>query len=76
MADIDFDLVTRPNRPHPALLKDPQQLDLHQRRQLADLVEEQCPILGLDEKALVIANRAGEGATDVAEELRLEEALG
>ena len=67
--------MARANRPHATFLKDPQQLDLHQRRQFTDFVEEQGPAFGIDKKALVIADRPGEGAADVAEELGLEKAL-
>ena len=58
------------------LLQHPQQLDLHRRRGLADLVEEEGAAVGLDELALAAAVGAGEGPLLVTEELRLEQGLG
>ena len=36
--DLDLDLLRAPDRSHPALLENPQELDLHGGCQLADLV--------------------------------------
>ena len=46
------------------------------RRHLADLVEEERAAVGLLEEALLVAQRAGEGAALVAEQLALEQVLG
>ena len=75
-ADVERHRPGRPHRPHLAVLDDPQQLDLEQQRQLADLVEEQGAVVGRHEQPGVGLQRAGEGAPDVAEELALDEGLG
>ena len=55
------------------VLQDAQQLGLRLERHLADLVEEQgAPVGGL-EAPLALAQRAGEGAALVAEQLGLDE---
>ena len=59
-----------------ALLQEAQQLDLDRRRDLADLVEEQRPAVGLLEAPFAAAGRAREGALLVAEQLALEQRLG
>src|SRR5204863_3116288 len=59
-----------------AALEDAQELGLQGRRQLADLVEEDGPALGLLEGAEAARRGAGEGALLVAEQLALEEVLG
>ena len=59
-----------------ALLEDAQELGLHQRAHLADLVEEQGAARGLLEAADLGRRRAGEGSLLVTEELRFEELLG
>ena len=61
---------------HLVLLQDAQELDLQARRHVADLVEQQSAAIGGLEQALVGADRAGEGAFLVAEELRFEQVLG
>ena len=58
-----------------ALLQDAQQLRLHGRRHLADLVEEERAAVGHFELALLLRERAGEGAALVAEQLRLQQRL-
>ena len=58
------------------LLEHAQQLGLHGRRGLADLVEEQGAAVGLDEAALAAAVGAGEGAPLVAEQLGFEQGFG
>src|SRR5262249_58658099 len=59
-----------------SVLEEAQELHLHRRRDLADLVEEEGPALGdLDVSGLALAG-AGEGALLAAEELALEEGLG
>ena len=57
------------------LLKHPQKLDLYGRRQLADLVEEERPSLREGETAGLVLLGVGEGAADVAEQLRLDEGV-
>ena len=59
-----------------ALLEHAQQLGLKGGADLADLVEEQGAAVGLLEAALAGADRAGEGALFVPEELGLEQVVG
>ncbi len=59
-----------------ALLQDAQELDLHRRAELADLVEEQRAAVGGGEQPGAIAHRAGERAAHVAEQLALEQRVG
>ena len=56
-----------------ALLQDPQQLGLEVRAHGPDLVEEERPLVRLLEASRARADGAGEGAADMAEELRLEQ---
>src|SRR5215467_5501743 len=56
-----------------SLLQHPQKLGLERKRNLPDLIEEQCPPIGQLEASHSIADRASEGALDVAEELTLEQ---
>src|SRR5229473_3098507 len=58
---------------HLALFEDAEKLRLQFERQLADLVEEQRPALGLLEAADAARGRAGEGALLRPEQLALEE---
>ncbi len=58
-----------------ALLKRAEQLHLQLRRQLADLVEEERAAVRLLEQAGPVGVRAGEGALDVPEQLRLQQVL-
>ena len=58
-----------------ALLQDAQQLDLHGRRHVADLVEEERAAVGDLEQPLLVGQRAGEGALAMAEQLALEQRL-
>ena len=57
------------------LLDDPQELHLHGRGDVPDLVEQQRPAVGLLEAAAAIPQGAGEGALHVPEQLALEEVL-
>src|SRR5205823_9173957 len=69
-------LLVPAERGEGALLQHLQQLDLHRYRRLADLVEEQRAVrIAALEDALVVLDRAGEGALAVAEELRLDQRL-
>jgi hypothetical protein len=46
------------HRAHGALLDHPQQLHLHQQRQVGDLVEQQRAALGAADQALLVGGRA------------------
>src|SRR5438270_655681 len=59
-----------------AFLEHAEELPLHARAHLLDLVEEERAAVRLLEEALPVPDRAREGARDVAEELRVEERLG
>jgi hypothetical protein len=59
---------------HP-LLQHPQQLGLRGGRHVADLVQEEGAAIGLPQLAGAVAVGAGEGATQVAEELALDQRL-
>ena len=65
-----------PTRSNSRLLQRAQELDLHLDRDLADLVEEQRAAVGELEAARLGADRAGEGALLVAEQLGLHQRLG
>ena len=75
-ARVHMDRSRRADRPHLALLQHAKQLDLQRRRRVADLVEEHGAAMRLLEHTLVVGDRTGEGAADMAEQLRLEECLG
>src|SRR5438552_17318569 len=64
------------HRLHLLVLEDAEQLRLHGRRRLADLVEEDGARARLVEEPAAVALGAGEGAAHVAEELALEARLG
>ena len=66
-------IAIAPNRLHTALGQQAQQLRLQVQRQLADLVEQQRPSVGLPRHAGVIAQGPREGAAPVAEQLGLEQ---
>ena len=59
-----------------ALLEHAQQLGLHRRRHLADLVEEQHAAVGLFDASGLGRHGAGERAALVAEQLRFEQLIG
>jgi hypothetical protein len=65
-----------PTRSNSLLLERAQQLHLHLDRDLADLVEEERALVGELEAPGLAADRAGEGALLVAEELALDEVRG
>ena len=75
-AHVDADRLVAADALELALLQHAQQLDLGLERQLADLVEEQRAAVRQLEAALVLADRAGERALLVAEQLALDEAGG
>ena len=62
--------------PDRAVLQHAQQLGLHRRAGIGDLVEEQRAAVGDFEQASAIAVGAGERAAHVAEQLALEQRLG
>ena len=67
--DVELDFTGSAHRSNPVLLEHAQEFRLHGRGQLADLVEQEAAALGIDKEPGMIADRAGEGAADVAEEL-------
>jgi hypothetical protein len=75
-ARVGVDRALPADRAHLAVLKDAQQLDLHRRRRLADLVEKDGSTVRLFEHALAIGNRAGEGSAHVTKQLRLQQGFG
>ena len=75
-ADVDAARHVLADAPHLAVLEHAQQLGLRARRQLADFVEEQRAAVGFLEEAGALADRAGEGAAGVAEQLGLEQIVG
>ena len=75
-AHVDLAALVLADAPDLPLLQRPQELDLHARRDLADLVEQQRPAVGRLEQARPVLGRAGERAARVPEELALEERLG
>src|SRR5437016_8552570 len=64
------------HRPYLVLLEDAQELRLERRRDVADLVQENRAAVGLREVPGCVADRAGESAAHVPEELALEQRLG
>src|SRR5262249_24925946 len=64
---VDRNLAFRSDGPHALVLKDTQELGLERERQLADLIEEKRPDLGMHEQALTPRVRAGECALEVPE---------
>src|SRR5207247_2478777 len=62
-----------PQRNDFAFLQDPQELHLHRRRHLSDLVEKDGPSCRRLEEAALVLCRVGEGSTAVAEQLAFEQ---
>ena len=75
-AHVDLDRVRVADALELALLQHAQQLRLQRRAHRPDFVEEQRALVRLLEASLARADRAGEGAAHVAEELGLEQRLG
>ena len=75
-ADVDRDLLRAADARERPLLQHAQQLHLHRRLHLADLVEEQRAAVGELEDAACGVVGAGERALLVAEQLALEQRLG
>ena len=72
-AHVDLGRVRVADALELALLQHAQQLHLQRRAHRPDLVEEERPLVRLLEASLPIADRAGERAAHVAEQLRLEQ---
>src|SRR5262249_44568359 len=68
-ADVDPDPLVTTDAPHLRSLQRPQELRLHGKRQIADLVDEERAPVRLFEDALARGHRAGESAALVTEEL-------
>ena len=76
MRTSTFDGVGGADRQDFLLLDGAQQLDLQAERQVADLVEEDGAAARALEESFLVADRAGERAAQMAEELALEQVLG
>src|SRR6516162_70896 len=75
-ADVDGYLLRAADPLDSAVLQHAQQLDLHGLRHVVYIVEKNRSALRHLEAAGVVFDRAGEGAVVVAEQLRLDQALG
>ena len=75
-ADVGLDLVGAAEPAEPALLQHAQQLHLHERAHLADLVEEDVPFSATSISPFLLVSAPGERAAHVAEQLGLEQRLG
>jgi hypothetical protein len=75
-ADVDLDGPVSADALEAFFLEHPQNLDLQLQRELADLVEEDAPTIRGLEAAQLRADRIGEGALLVAEELAFQERVG
>ena len=71
--DVDLDPLLAADALDLVLLQHAQELRLHRRADVADLVEEDRAAARLLEESLLLADGAGEGAAHVAEELALEQ---
>ncbi len=74
--EVDFQALVAADALELLLLEDPEQLGLHGRGDVADLVEEDRPLVGQLEPAFPPGVGRGEGASLVAEEFALQERLG
>jgi hypothetical protein len=72
---IDRDRPARSDGVDRALLQDPQQLDLHVKREVADLVEEQATAMGQLKPAHSVCQGAGESAFAMTKQLALDQLL-
>ena len=75
-ADIDLDALGAADALEAPLLEHTQQFRLHGRRHVADFVQEDRPLVRHLEAALALADRAGERAFLVAEQLAFQQRLG
>ena len=74
-ADVDSLTALGAQRLELALLQHPQQLGLERRAHRGDLVEKDGSAVGERKLAFLVRRGAGEGAADVAEQLRLEKSF-
>ena len=72
-SQIDLPPVQRAHRAQFLLLDQPQQLDLHFERQIADFVEKGGAAVGHLHQALLVVHGSAEGALDVSEQLAFHE---
>ena len=70
---IDWHFTRSANGQDAALLQDPQQLDLHVHRQIADFVQKQGAAMGQLETTKAVGNSTGEGAFAVAKQLAFDQ---
>src|SRR5216684_170599 len=73
--DVDF-LRSAADRRNDALLYRAQNLGLHCKVHVADLVQKQRPAMSLPKSPLSLQNSAGKGALDVTEQLALKQVRG
>src|SRR5439155_17939082 len=71
--DVDAHLAAAADGLDPAFLDGAHELDLDAGLQVADLVQEQRPTVGLLEQALTVLTGVGERAATVTEELALDD---
>ena len=74
--DVCLDFLGTADAAELAFLQHAQNLDLQHRAHLADLVEEDRPLVGDFDESFLVAVRSGECASHVAEQLRVQERLG
>ncbi len=74
--EVDADASIAPDRTELSFLQHAQQLGLQVGRHLADLVEQERPTLGHRQQPGLVGERAGEGATPIAEQFGLDQLLG
>ena len=74
-AGVVGELAVTTDRPNGTFLQDPQELGLHAKRHLADLVQKQGPAVGLEEQALPRDACVSERTFDVTKEFAFEQAL-
>ena len=75
-ADIDPHRSLAAHRTDLALLQRAQQFHLCQQRNLGDFIEKERAAVGLAEEALLVGDRAGEGAAPVSEQLAFDQRVG
>ncbi len=75
-SDVDAAGEVLTDAPHLAFLDHPEELRLRAGCEFAHLVEEQRALVSLFEQALALADRPGERAARVTEQLRLDQFIG
>src|SRR5207245_8304766 len=73
--DVHLDVLVPTHPLEFPFLQDPQELHLHGRRDLADLIQEERAAVGLLELSLLLHRGPGKGAPLVPEELRFQQGL-